>query len=400
VDNSESRRRTTNLIWHLSDTRTLPEISVVGGFSFLNKKIIDFHSWYQQGFLKIITKSQISNSIVTIIGDIIILIAYSFVFVTLMLKKITVGIATFQLNAIDNFSGALSNLIGSFSMFSDIAPKMTDLIKLMHLKPAIIDGTTHLPSLQEAPALEFKNVWFKYPNADTYVLKDLDLAIRSKEKIAIVGENGAGKTTIIKLIARLYSIQKGKILINSNNLNDLAINDWYKNISVLFQDFNTYISLSAEENIAMGRPILGIDHDKVIAAAKQADAHKFISQYKHGYEQLLSERYKGGIRPSTGQWQKIALARMFYRDPPLLIFDEPTATIDAISEYRIFNRIYKFFKNKTVIIVSHRFSTVRNADRIIVLSKGRITEQGSHSELMEKNGTYAKMFRLQAKGYQ
>ena len=179
---------------------------------------------------------------------------------------------------------------------------------------------------------------------------------------------------------------KGEILVNGVNLNNLTIDDWYKNIGVLFQDFNFYGNLTVKENIFLGRPLESIDEERIVESAKHADAHDFIMEYKKKYDQVMSEKFKGGIRPSTGQTQKIAIARFFYRNSPLVIFDEPTASIDAVSEYKIFNSIYNFFDNKTVIIISHRFSTVRNADRIIVLEKGKIVEKSNHKELVKKKG--------------
>lgn len=167
-----------------------------------------------------------------------------------------------------------------------------------------------------------------------------------------------------------------------------------------FQEFNFYRHLSVKENILVGKPMKQMDEKKIIEAAKNADAHNFIMEYKDKYDQIMSEKIEGGIRPSTGQAQKIAIARFFYRNAPLAIFDEPTAAIDAISEYKIFNTIYNFFENKTVVIISHRFSTVRNADRIIVLDKGKIVEEGTHEQLLTKrNGIYRKSYKLQAEGY-
>jgi ATP-binding cassette subfamily B protein len=193
-------------------------------------------------------------------------------------------------------------------------------------------------------------------------------------------------------------VSKGELLINGQNINDIRIADWYRNIGILFQEYNRYDFLSAEENIAIG-DISREDKKGIREAAKMADAHELINEFEFGYDQILSEKYEGGTRPSSGQWQKIAIARFFYRNAPVVIFDEPTAAIDAVAEYRIFNKIYEFFTGKTVIIISHRFSTVRNADRIIVFEKGKIAEQGSHDELMAMNGKYAEAFRLQAEGY-
>ena len=228
---------------------------------------------------------------------------------------------------------------------------------------------------------------------------NVSLKIKRGEIRGLIGPNGAGKTTIVKLLARIYSVTSGEILINGININDLSINDWYKNLGVLFQEFNFYPHLSVKENIVAGKPKEKVDEKKVMEAAKNADAHEFIMEYKNKYNQIMTEKIEGGIRPSTGQAQKIAIARFFYRNAPLAIFDEPTAAIDAVSEYKIFNSIYDFFDNKTVIIISHRFSTVRNADRIIVLDNGKVVEQGTHDELVKKEGIYSKSYKLQAEGY-
>ena len=267
------------------------------------------------------------------------------------------------------------------------------------MKPIVEDGHIELFSSEITPSIRFKDVSFKYPGADKYVIENLSLDIKPGEKIAIVGENGAGKTTIVKLLSRFYKVDKGAVLLDDININDIKIESWYKNLGVLFQDYNTYPHLTLKENIYLGRSYEPIDISKIEIAAHQANVDSFVHDYKKGYDQVLSEKYKGGTRPSTGQWQKIAIARFFYRNSPVVVFDEPTASIDAISEAEIFGKIYDFFKGKTVIIISHRFSTVRNADKIYVLDKGEIIESGNHEELMKLKGKYHKAFNIQAKGY-
>jgi len=277
--------------------------------------------------------------------------------------------------------------------------QIKDTYNLFQVKPAIADGTKIIPILNSGPKIVFNNVSFIYPEASKKVLKTINLTIQPNEKIAIVGHNGAGKTTLVKLLCRIYRVTKGSININGDNINQLKTASLYKNISALFQDYNMYQQLTVEENITIGDSTKLLEEEKIIQAVKSADAWDFIEEFPQKMNQILDIRYKGGIRPSTGQWQKLALARLFYRNAPLVIFDEPTAAIDAESEYKIFNEIYNFFENKTVIIISHRFSTVRNADRIIVLDHGEIIEEGSHHDLIEKGGYYAKSFKLQAEGY-
>lgn len=400
VDNSEKRRIAWSSINTVQNASSLQEISIVGGYEFFKDKFHNFFSWFNDGMLKIFKEREITNFFLTALDSIIGVLGYGVVFYKFVAGDFTLGTASFQMRALDTFSGSLDSMLASITYMNEFSVKMKDLITLFEMKPAVKDGDVKLPYLTTPPEIEFKNVSFKYPKSKKYVFENLNLKIASGEEVALVGHNGAGKTTIVKLLARIYSVSSGEILINGININDLSINDWYKNLGVLFQEFNFYSHLSVKENIITGKPKEKVDEKKVIEAAKNADAHEFIMEYKNKYNQIMTEKIEGGIRPSTGQAQKIAIARFFYRNAPLAIFDEPTAAIDAVSEYKIFNRIYNFFDNKTVIIISHRFSTVRNADRIIVLDKGKVVEEGSHEELVKKKGgTYSKSYKLQAEGY-
>lgn len=279
--------------------------------------------------------------------------------------------------------------------------RLQDALELFELYKPEEDGNGTLElGDSKPPVIEIKNLFFTYPNGEIPVIRDLNLIFKPGEKVAIVGENGAGKTTLVKLLIRIYRPQLGEVTLNDINVNELKKDSLYKKFGVLFQDFNSYGNLTVAENVHIGNSSKRQEKDLIEKALVKADAMDFVKKYPNYLEQVLSERYKGGIRPSGGQWQKIAIARLFYRNAPILILDEPTASIDAISESKIFDNVYKFMKGKTVIIISHRFSTVRNADRILVLDKGRIIEEGTHEELMKKDGKYAHAFRLQAKGYQ
>ncbi len=399
TDNTEKRRIAYSSIVAAQNPSDLQEISIVGGYDFFVQKYENFSKWFNDGLLKIIKEREIVNFIIMTLDNIIGVAGYGVIFHKFIIGEFTLGTASFQMRALDTFSGALDSMLGSVTYMNEFSIKMKDLIALFEMKPAVKDGNIKLPYLETPPEIEFKNVSFKYPKAKKFVFENLSFKINSGEEVALVGHNGAGKTTIVKLLARIYSVTSGEILINGININDLSINDWYKNLGVLFQEYNFYAHLSVKENIITGKPKEEVDEKKVIEAAKNADAHDFIMEYKNKYDQIMTEKIEGGIRPSTGQTQKIAIARFFYRNAPLAIYDEPTAAIDAVSEYKIFNRIYDFFENKTVIIISHRFSTVRNADRIIVIEKGKIVEQGSHDELVKKNGVYSKSYKLQAEGY-
>lgn len=248
--------------------------------------------------------------------------------------------------------------------------------------------------------IELKGVSFKYPNTDQYVLHDINLRIVPGEKIAIVGPNGAGKTTLVKLLTRLYDPAEGAIYLDGIDLRDYDIEDLHSNMSVIFQDFVQY-NFSARENIGFGKCDLLEDIDRIIESAQKSGAHEFISKLPQGYDTILGRWMEGSSTDlSFGEWQKIALARSYIRDAPLLILDEPTSSLDAFAEYEIYKNFREIAINRTLILISHRYSTVRLADRILVLMDGRIIENGCHKELIARNGLYATMYKLQAQGYQ
>lgn len=338
----------------------------------------------------------------SLLGNVIEFIAYLasllFLIIQFVGKFITIGQFTFYESQITKFSGNLDSLLGTALDLLDMGTYIGFIRKVFELKPAIKSGSVKLlPPIP--PLIEFKNVSFKYPRSQRYALKDINITMEPKKNIAIVGENGAGKSTLIKLLLRFYDPTSGKILINGKPLSQLDLKDYYKYLSALFQDFNGYGELDIKTNIGIGKPDDPFDVELIAEAAKKADADRFINDLEKKYDQTLNKQFSGGTNLSTGQWQKLALARMFYRDTPVLILDEPTASIDAEAEYKIFKRIYSFIKEKTVVIISHRFSTVRNADIVHVLDQGSVIESGSHTELMKQNGKYAKAFNLQAEGY-
>ncbi len=383
----------------IADTRFIGEVSITGAFNYLDSLFTKFFDYYNKGYMKIMKGSSLSGFFLSILSNIVILFGYLQVFALLLLDQISIGDTTFYMSSINNFYEGVESFFAEAIAFRDFVMKAREVYNFFNLKPVVADGDIKIPRLEEAPRIEVKNISFHYPNDEENIFENFSLKIKSGEKIAIVGENGAGKTTLVKLLARIYDPQEGGIFVNDTNLKDIKLDDWYKNIGVLFQDYNFYGHLNAEENIYLGKSVKKLDKEKMIEAAKNADAHDFIKKYKDGYKTILSERFQGGIRPSNGQRQKIAIARFFYRNAPVAIFDEPTSAIDAESEYRIFNRIYDFFENKTVVIISHRFSTVRNADRIIVLHDGKIVEDGTHEKLMQNKGRYFSAFTKQAEGY-
>ncbi len=313
--------------------------------------------------------------------------------------QISIGLLTFYIASMNTFSQALPNFFRSISSQYEDSLFLVDFFKFMELENKIVNGSVKLKEQVRSPKIEFKNVYFKYPETDKFVLHNFNLVIESGEKVAFVGVNGSGKTTVVKLLCRFYDVDEGEILIDGINIKELDLDSWYKKIGVLFQDFIKYGQFSVKTNIELGDVGNLNDEEKVNDAIFKSDSKEFIEDYKHKLEQILDKAFEDGISPSGGQWQRIALARAFFRDAPVLILDEPTSAIDAKGEYEIFQRLYKFSESKTLIIISHRFSTVRQADKIYVIENGEIVENGSHSELLELNGKYADAFRTQAKGY-
>ena len=297
--------------------------------------------------------------------------------------------------------GASANIQSIFSTFSSIADQslfLTDLVEFFQVQPKVQSKADAIPAPRPVQSgFRFERVCFAYPGSSRLILDNLDFSIDPGERIALIGENGQGKTTIVKLITRLYDPTDGRILLDGVDLRDYSIEDLNREVGVIFQDFMRY-EMSARRNIAVGR--IDLDSDlEVRHAARKSLAESVIQRLPNGYDQLLGRRFEGGLDLSGGEWQKVALARAYLRDAQLLILDEPTAALDARSEYEVFQRFAELTEGKMALLISHRFSTVRMADRIVVLENGRIAEQGSHQSLMALGARYAEMFELQAASY-
>jgi ATP-binding cassette subfamily B protein len=298
-------------------------------------------------------------------------------------------------------AGASTNIQNIFSTFSSIADQslfLTDLVEFLRVEPKIGSKPDALPAPRPIrDGFVFENVSFSYPGAERRVLDRLDLHIHPGERIALIGENGQGKTTIVKLITRLYDPTGGRILLDGVDLREYSVEDLHRQIGVIFQDFVRY-EMSARENIATGRLDRAEDHS-IRHAAEKSGADEVVARLPRHYEQLLGRRFEGGVDLSGGEWQKMALARAYLRDAQILILDEPTASLDARSEYDVFQRFAELTEDRMALLISHRFSTVRMADRIVVLENGRIAEQGDHQQLISLGGRYSGMFELQAASY-
>ena len=301
-----------------------------------------------------------------------------------------------------SIAGASTSIQGIFSTFSSIADQslfLTDLVHFFRVKPTLPNAAHPVPAPRPIrDGFVFEDVSFSYPGNARPVIDRLNLRISPGERIALVGENGQGKTTLVKLITRLYDPTAGRVLLDGVDLREYDLEDLHREIGVIFQDFVRY-EMSARQNIAIGR--LDAEHDdwRIRKAAGRSLAHDVIARLPSGYEQLLGRRFDGGVDLSGGEWQKVALARAYLRDAQLLILDEPTAALDARAEFEVFERFAELTAGKMALLISHRFSTVRMADRIVVLANGRIEEDGHHDSLLARQGRYARMFELQAASY-
>jgi ATP-binding cassette, subfamily B, bacterial len=325
--------------------------------------------------------------------------AYVYVIYETVSGRMTVGTLTFLAGAI---AGASSNLQMIFSTFSSIADQslfLTDLLEFFALRPLV----TSEPNALRAPrpiraGIEFRNVSFAYPGTARHVLHDLNLRINPGERIALIGENGEGKTTIVKLVTRLYDPTVGTVFLDGVDLKEYDLEDYSSQIAVIFQDFMRY-DMTAWENIAMGQISERKNMSRIELAAKKSLADSVVGKLPGGYDQMLGRRFETGVDLSGGEWQRVALARAYLRDAQLLVLDEPTAALDARSEHQVFERFAELTQGKMALLISHRFSTVKMADRIVVLEKGQIAEEGRHEQLMARGGRYAEMFEMQASSY-
>jgi ATP-binding cassette subfamily B protein len=297
---------------------------------------------------------------------------------------------------------AMSNIQQAFSTASGVADQalfLTDLLAFFEMKPRVESKVNGLPAPKPITrGFEFRNVSFAYPGTTRRVLSNFNFSLSPGERIALIGENGQGKTTVVKLITRLYDPTEGEILLDGIDLREYDLADLHAEIGVIFQDFMRY-EMTARENIAVGRIEVPHAPEEIEYAAEKSMASGVIAKLQGGYDQMLGRRFEGGVDLSGGEWQKLALARAYLRDAQLLILDEPTAALDARSELQVFERFAELTEGKMALLISHRFSTVRMADRIVVLEGGRLVEEGNHIQLMALGGRYAAMFEMQAASY-
>jgi ATP-binding cassette, subfamily B, bacterial len=375
------------------------ELKLFGLANFLTARFSRLSNQIYDEDVALARRRLAAGSFLSVIGTAGYYSAYVFVIWWTIAGVLSIGALYFLTGAIQQASSNIQQIFSTVSSIADQALFLTDLIAFFEMRPAIASK----PNAVAAPrpilhGFEFRNVAFRYPGSSRLILDGLNFHLQPGERVALIGENGEGKTTIVKLLTRLYDPAAGQVLLDGVDLREYNLEDLYREIGVIFQDFMRY-EMTARENIAVGR-IEQIDDLPLLQhSAQKSMADEVIDKLPRGYEQMLGRRFDGGVDLSGGEWQKVALARAYLRDAQLLILDEPTAALDARSEYEVFQRFAELTAGKMALFISHRFSTVRMADRIVVLENGRIAEDGDHEQLTHLRGRYAEMFELQAASY-
>ena len=325
--------------------------------------------------------------------------SYAWIVLHTVQGKISLGDMTLYLAIFRQGQSTFQAILSAIGNIYENNLFMANYFEFLGLTPQLsVDGGDRKLPARLTRGIEFRGVGFCYPETGEWALRDINLMIRPGEKIALVGHNGAGKTTLIKLLSRLYDPSEGTILIDGIDIRELKSSELQRRIGVIFQDFVRY-HLPVSENIGFGQIDALHDVERIIASARKSGADVVVENLPEGYQTMLGRWFHGGHELSLGEWQKVALARAFMREAEILVLDEPTASLDDATEYEIFRRFKELTEGKMAILISHRFSTVRMADRIVVIQQGRIAEIGTHEDLMRQEGTYARLFSMQAEGY-
>jgi ATP-binding cassette subfamily B protein len=375
------------------------EVKIFNLSGFITQRFADLSDRYYHANRKIVIRRAAWGSGLSAIGTLSYYGAYVFIITQAVGGIITLGTLTFLAGSFERMRNRLQGIMNRFSRITEGAMYLQDLFEFFEIEPTIASvPNSRLLPVPIQKGFVFENVSFKYPNSANWAIRNLSFQLRPGEKLALVGENGAGKTTLVKLLARLYEPTEGRILIDGVDIREYDLQDLRNNTGIIFQDYIRF-QLRAGENIAIGNINALEDSLAIESAAQKSLADTVVDTLPERYEQILGKRFAKGIDLSGGQWQKIALARAYMRDAQLLILDEPTAALDARAEHEVFQRFSELIEGKAAVIISHRFSTVRMADRILFLEHGQLLELGSHEELIEQDGKYAELFHLQAQGY-
>ncbi len=382
-----------------ASVETAKEVKIFNLNRFFIERFRTLSDKFYQANRRLAARRAAWGTVLAALGTLGYYVAYAYIAWRTVRGDFSIGDLTFLAGSFRRLRQLLESLLTGFSQVAGQALYLDDLYSFFEIEPEIRSKPGALPV--PAPirrGFVFEGVGFRYEGSERWALRGLSFELHAGEVLALVGENGAGKTTLVKLLARLYDPDEGRILLDGRDLRDYDLDDLRANIGVIFQDFVRY-HLTAAENIGVGQIDAMGDRARIERAARKGMADEVVAGLPRGYDQVIGRRFKDGVDLSGGQWQKIAIARAYMRDAQVMILDEPTAALDARSEYEVFERFKELSDNKTAVLISHRFSSVRMADRILVLADGKVEASGTHAELMAQGGRYAELFELQAAGY-
>lgn len=382
-----------------ASVETAKEVKIFNLHRFLIERYRDLSEGLLRANRSLAQRRAFWGTVLAALGTLGYYVAYAYIAWRTVNGDFSIGDLTFLAGSFRRLRQLLEGLLIGFSQVAGQALYLDDLFSFFQIRPEIASRADAIAVPQPiAQGFVFENVGFRYPDAERWALRGLNFELHAGEVLALVGENGAGKTTLVKLLARLYEPDEGRILLDGRDLRDYDLDQLRANIGVIFQDFVRY-HLTAGENIGVGRIDAMHDTARIQDAARRALADEVIQSLPKGYDQWVGRRFKDSVDLSGGQWQKIAIARAYMRDAQVMILDEPTAALDARSEFEVFQRFKELSHDRTAVLISHRFSSVRMADRILVLAEGRLEASGTHEELLAQGGRYAELFELQAAGY-
>ncbi len=394
-------RRELDYIRYLgASDETAKEVKIFGLADFIVARFKTLSDQFYRDNSKLAIRRSIWGTFFSVLGTMGYYAAYGFIIYDTVTGKSTVGSLTFLAGSFRQLSGLMETMLSRFTSVSQGAIYLNDFIDFFEIKPKITQTKNALPFPNPIKTgFVFENVGFQYRGTEAWANRNLSFALKPGEKLALVGENGAGKTTLVKLLARLYDPTEGRILLDGKDLKEYDLDDLRHHMGIIFQDYIRY-QMTFYQNIAVGN-IKEMENEELVKrAAMESLADQLALKFPAAYQQWLGRKFNDGVELSGGEWQKVALARAYMKDAQVLILDEPTAALDARAEYEVFQRFAQLTKGKSAVLISHRFSTARLADRILVLDNGTLLESGTHQQLLKANGRYAELFNLQAMGYQ
>ena len=393
------RRELDYLRQTAASAETAKEVKIFGLNDFLIDRYRRLAASFYDANRRLALRRAGWGGLFTTIGTIGYYFAYAYIAWRTLTGEFSVGDLTFLAGSFRRLRTLLESLLSGFSSVAGQALYLDDLFSFFEVRPEIQSPADPLPFPRPIrEGFVFEDVGFIYPGAERWAVRHLSFTLKAGEVVALIGENGAGKTTLVKLLTRLYDPDEGRILLDGRDLHDYRLDELRGSMGVIFQDFVRY-NLPAGDNIAVGRIEARGDRERIARAARRSQADEVIARLGHGYDQMIGKRFKNGVELSGGEWQKLAIARAYMREAEVLILDEPTAALDARGEFEVFKRFKELSQGKTAVLISHRFSSVRMADRILVLADGRVEAEGTHEQLMAQQGRYAELFELQAAGY-